>query len=43
LQDKWHSTSDPAQRLSVALEAEQAAAEELRSFLRIHEPATFIF
>lgn len=43
LQDKWHSTTDPDQRLSVALEAEQAAAEELRSFLRIHEPATFIF
>lgn len=43
LLERWNSASTDSQRLEIAKEVECAATEELRSFLRIHEPAQFLF
>jgi hypothetical protein len=40
---RWESADDDEQRFRVAEEVERAALEELRTFIRSHEQAQFLF
>lgn len=43
LRERWTHSATPEDKLAVAQDLERAALMELRSFLRIHEHAQFIF
>jgi hypothetical protein len=43
LRERWHSAANDGARFTIAVEVEQAAAEELRSFIHCHMTAQFLF
>jgi hypothetical protein len=43
LTDRWKTAANDDDRFRVAEEVERAALEELRSFIRAHEQAQFLF
>lgn len=43
LRARWHSAANDGERFTIAEEVEQAAAEELRSFIHSHMTAQFLF
>lgn len=43
LRERWRKAAADEERLKIAMEVEQFALEELRSFIRTHETAQFLF